>query len=252
MNGEIGFVALGYGQIPESLVDEISYAGVDSFEFLNTKVSTKIARFNKIYGLGDSLTTESFTTPSWPERVALLKGSAWTFETSGIGGQTSTPITDRYLSYPISNTAARVVAPWFGNNDPANRQIVVDNYAKVIERALAGGAERVILIGLINRSGFGSAQAVIDTTQGHHDFINNGLSELAELNPKVYFADIKSWFQTPTNYSTYTLTTDDLSDIAKGIVPRGMRDTPTSPTSTHLGPLGSSHLANYIFTLLPE
>jgi len=252
MNGEIGFVALGYGQIEEPLVDEINFAGVSDFEELNAKVNIKMARYNKIYGLGDSLTTERFSNPSWPERVATLKGSSWTFETSGIGGQTSTPIADRYFTYPLSNTAARVVAPWFGNNDPSNRQVVIDNYERVIQRALLGGAERVILLGLINRSGFNQQQELIDTVQGHQDFINDGLKELASLDDRVYFADLRSWFQTPTNYSNYTLTPDDLLDIAKGIVPRGLRDTPTSSSSTHLGPLGSTHLAAFVVTLIPD
>lgn len=252
MNGEIGFVAHGFGQIAEALVDEIDFSRVNDFEGLNKKVDIKMARFNKIYGLGDSLTTESFSITSWPERVALLKGPAWTFEASGIGGQTSTPIVDRYLSYPSSNTAARVVAPWFGNNDPGNRQLVIDNYERVIQRALADGAERVILLGLINRSGYDSLQTTIDTLQGHHDFINDGLAQLASSNPQVYYADLKSRFQNPENYTDYTLTADDFSDIDKGIVPRGMRDDPASPSSTHLGPLGSSHLASFIYTFLPE
>ncbi|MFT7173776.1 MAG: hypothetical protein ACI9NQ_002001 [Paracoccaceae bacterium] len=189
---------------------------------------------------------------SWPERVAALEGASWTFEASGIGGQTSTPIVDRYLTYPSSNTAARVVAPWFGNNDPTNRQIVVDNYERVIERALADGAERVILIGLINRSGYESSQATIDTVQGHHDFINDGLAQLASSNPQVFYADIRSWFQNPVNYPNDSLTVDDLSDIDRGIIPRGMRDDPTSPSSTHLGPSGAAHLACYIRTFLPS
>ncbi|MFT6182028.1 MAG: hypothetical protein ACJAQT_002080 [Akkermansiaceae bacterium] len=144
------------------------------------------------------------------------------------------------------------MAPWFGNNDPTNRQIVVDNYERVIERALADGAERVILIGLINRSGYESSQATIDTVQGHHDFINDGLAQLASSNPQVFYADIRSWFQNPVNYPNDSLTVDDLSDIDRGIIPRGMRDDPTSPSSTHLGPSGAAHLACYIRTFLPS
>lgn len=253
MSGDIGFVAYGFGQLSERSVDSLTRMQAADFATLKNDLPRTLLRWRGILAVGDSLTTESFADPNWSARAATLHDATWRAEVSGIGGQTSTPITDRFLTYPLSNISRKVVAFWMGNNDPSNLQTVIDNVKRCMDRALFAGAEKVLILGLPNRSGFNSSQATVDALQVEHDFINAGFAALAATDARVDYLDVHSWFLTAGNYATtgFTLTADDLDDIALGIVPRQMRDTPSSAGSTHLGPDGADHLAYYVETFLP-
>jgi len=253
MNGDIGFFAYGFGQFSERSIDSLTRLDAADFAILKSDLPKTIQRYNSILAVGDSLTTETFADPNWSERAATLHSSDWRAEVSGIGGQTSTPIADRFTSYPLANISRKVVAFWMGNNNPGDRQTVIDDVARCAHRALIAGAGKVLLLGVPNRSGFLSSQETVDALQVDQDFINDGLSDLALTDSRLQYVDVQSWFLTPANYVTtgFTLTSDDLADITLGIVPRQMRDNPTSAGSTHLGPDGADHLAYLIETLLP-
>ena len=257
LNGELGFLSIGYGQVSINAIDVINESESDDFRNLTDKVQRDLQRRLKIYGLGDSLTTEAFSATTWAELLAIQQSTSdnylpdWTFESSGIGGQTSTLIADRYLSYPISGIKARVFVAWFGNNDgittKLGRDNVVNNYKRVFNRALLSGAETIIICGVPNRTLVSASQLDKDARTNDIDLLNSQIEALAATNDRIIYADLQSWFTTPANYTSYALTADDLTDIAANIVPRGVRDT---VSNTHLNILGNQHLTDLLFTLI--
>jgi hypothetical protein len=249
MDGAIGFAAVGHGQMSERIVDKFLSAGSDEFSEIKTKLATRLNRYNGIFAVGDSLTTEGFADPNWSERAAVAHNSTWRAEVSGVSGQTSTPITARFLSYPLSNISRRVVAIWIGNNNQSAQQVVIDDARDCAHRALIAGAEKIFILGLPNRT-VSSSWAALSTQAkadfvAEQDFINAGFLALAATHEKFEYLDLTGWFGAEANYATagYTLTSDDQLDLAAGLVPRGLRD---SPTGTHLGDDGADFLAYYV------
>jgi len=249
MNGKIGFFAYGFGQLSERSIDALTSAQAVDFATLKTDLPKTLKRYRSVLAIGDSLTTESFADPNTFERATTLHSPLWRAEISGIGGQTAVPVIDRFLTYPLSNIERKVVAFWIGNNSASQRQIVIDAAFKGVHRALIAGAERVLILGCPNRTVTDATFQTIATLQGHLDFINAGLSEIAASDSRVYYIDVQDWFINPANYTP--IGSNDISDQSRGIVPRSTRDSPASSESTHFGPVGASHLANRIVTFLP-
>lgn len=247
MDGKIGFVAYGLGQLSEREIDALTSAQASDFAMLKTDLGKQVSRYNSLMGVGDSLTTESFADPSWVERAATDHNPAWRFEVSGISGQTSSGITDRFLTYPLSNIERKVVAFWVGNNDAASGLTVVARVQKCVKRALLAGVEKVLILGLPNRIVYTASQATKDAQQALIDVINDAFSDLADEDSRVEYLDVHDWFVNPANYTP--VDADDTADQAAGIVPRSVRD---APTGTHFNNTGSQHLADLVVTVLPS
>tara|TARA_R110000772_G_scaffold157628_1_gene268789 strand:+ start:1124 stop:2776 length:1653 start_codon:yes stop_codon:yes gene_type:complete len=249
IDGEISYFAYGIGTLTEEEVVIILEAEVADWAAQPVKAAKiKKDRFT-LSAWGDSLTTSVFATTPWVERA--VTDAAWdSYELHGVGGQTSPLIRARMESYPASSHDRGCVALWMGNNNPTDPDVVVSDVQRSMEVARLSGADKTLILGLPNRSRVDATQEAIDVVTAQHLAINTRLSALADLHPDVYYLDLQTWFMTTGNYTSHTLTANDLIDIGKGIVPRGVRDTPASSSSTHLGDIGAQHLADLVSTYL--
>ena len=250
MDGEIAFAALKVGQVGEDLIDKVILADSIAWRNLKSSLSARASRAARIiYGF-DSLSMPSLADPSWGDRVATILGGGLNGIPMGISGETSSVSKTRVLGLPLVNLKCQFAGIFSGNNNSANRQTVIDDVTAMAARFKAAGVGKVLIVGLPNRTNYSLSDATIAAVKADHDYINAGLVELAATDPDYLYLDLQTVFMTSASYDgIHTLTANDLADIARGIVPRGVRDG-TGTQNTHLGPLGSDVFAAAAATVL--
>ena len=236
-DGDIGWAAYGHGHITESDISNLLKSDRSDW-----KCSSRT--FSGMASFGDSLTTSAYADPSWVKRVESDTDKIDLGELHGVGGESSPGTLARMSEFPLSNIKRGVVAIWSGNNNPTPSSQPIADITAMRQIAEDAGARQIVLMGVPNRSVVGSSQAVVDALQVDLDSINAALSAIATLNDNTVFIDLHDEFVNPSKYTP--VDGDDVADQTLGVVPRSARDTPSSPSSTHLGNLGAQHVADAV------
>lgn len=239
-DGDLGLFAYGKGQLSEREAYWLTQSTAEDLDELRARIEVERSRIYRLGAVGDSTTGTNYVYPSWPTRAAALV-PGWSADVHGVGGQTSSLIRDRLLGYHPDNIRRGVFAIFAGNNNAAQRQVVIDDVKVMVDHLLVIGVEKVLILGLPNRTGYSSTQQEMDDARAHQAFCDEGFAKIAASDTRVEFLDVHDHFVNPANYTP--IDSDDVADQAAGIIPRSVRDDPDSGTSTHFSAIGADHIA---------
>lgn len=163
----------------------------------------------QVYCWGDSLTAGTGGTP-YPTTMALISAFS-SCNNSGVGGETSTEIKDRFLA--DSATDRRTVIIWVGRNNIDDVATIISDIDTMVNKLRHS---RFLVLSVLNSDSEPSGSARHDKALE----IRDRLSKRYPLN----FYDIREYLiQDGLDDAGITPTAQDLIDISNDIVPTSLR-----------------------------
>lgn len=175
---------------------------------------------------GDSLTAGAGGT-AWTTQFATLSGISTL--NRGVGGNTSTQIEARFMAEPSHFGDFTVI--WAGRNNYTDPTTVQSDIASMVS---ALTTTRYLILGVINGN-YGGYESVGGEGYGAITQLN---SDLAAIYGS-HFIDIREILVSSYN----PLSSQDVSDLARDIVPTSLRS-----DNVHLNTTGYGIVANAVYT----
>jgi lysophospholipase L1-like esterase len=184
-----------------------------------------IALSQTVIAWGDSFTSGEGGI-SWPQQFESLSGI--TTLNRGVGGDTSTQIATRFLADPSAFNDFTVI--WAGRNNYTDPSTVESDIALIVSSLITSD---YLILGIINGN-YGGYESVGGTGYSLITGINSNLATTYGSR----FIDIREALV----YSYDPLSSLDVSDFARDIVPSSLRN-----DNVHLNTAGYGIVANFVY-----